>query len=117
MNKEEEADSDTRRFRAELEFVQSLANPHYCHWLAQQGYFKDKAFLNYLEYLNYWKKPEYAKYLDYPQSLAMLDILRHKETREEFAKPQYVAFVRTQLQLFRQFGSLARSCDTTKLKS
>ena len=66
-------DENARRFRSELEFVQSLANPHYCHWLSQQGYFKDTAFINYLKYLSYWKKPEYAKYLDYPQSLAMLD--------------------------------------------
>lgn len=31
--------------------------------LAQQRYFEDPAFLNYLEYLQYWKKPEYAKYI------------------------------------------------------
>lgn len=31
--------------------------------LAQRGYFKDKAFVNYLKYLLYWKEPEYAKYL------------------------------------------------------
>ena len=31
--------------------------------LAQQQYFKDDAFINYLEYLQYWKKPEYAKFV------------------------------------------------------
>lgn len=31
--------------------------------LAQNGYFKDQAFINYLKYLQYWKEPEYAKFL------------------------------------------------------
>lgn len=31
--------------------------------LAQNGHLKNKAFINYLNYLQYWKKPEYAKYL------------------------------------------------------
>ena len=31
--------------------------------LAQRGYFKEKEFINYLSYLQYWKKQEYAKYL------------------------------------------------------
>lgn len=31
--------------------------------LAQRGYFKDQAFINYLKYLQYWKEPEYAKFL------------------------------------------------------
>nr|XP_035934280.1 mediator of RNA polymerase II transcription subunit 31 isoform X2 [Halichoerus grypus] len=52
------------RFQLELEFVQCLANPNYLNFLAQRGYFKDKAFVNYLKYLLYWKEPEYAKYLN-----------------------------------------------------
>lgn len=31
--------------------------------LAQRGYFKENEFINYLGYLQYWKKQEYAKYL------------------------------------------------------
>lgn len=31
--------------------------------LAQRGYFKEQSFVNYLKYLLYWKKPEYAKFL------------------------------------------------------
>ena len=31
--------------------------------LAQQRYFQNPAFVNYLAYLQYWKRPEYAKYL------------------------------------------------------
>lgn len=33
--------------------------------LAQRGYFKDPAFVNYIKYLQYWKEPAYAKYLKY----------------------------------------------------
>lgn len=31
--------------------------------LAQRGYFKEKEFINYLDYLQYWKKQQYAVYL------------------------------------------------------
>ena len=34
----------------EVEFVNSLANPHYLHFLATNDYFEDIAFLNFLEY-------------------------------------------------------------------
>lgn len=37
--------------QVELEFVQCLSNPHYLHFLAQRPFFRDTAFLNYLEYL------------------------------------------------------------------
>jgi hypothetical protein len=33
--------------------------------LAQQQYFQDAAFINYLSYLKYWKEPEYIKYIQY----------------------------------------------------
>jgi mediator of RNA polymerase II transcription subunit 31 len=79
---------DKSRFQLEIEFVELLANPWYlqrklacagslwlsqqllnalrvvrCTDLAQARYFDDKNFLNYLEYLQYWSKPEYIKYL------------------------------------------------------
>ena len=79
-----ETDEQQRiRFQVELEFVQCFANPNYLHCmfltymfiqtlslhilftivLAQRGYFKDPAFVNYIKYLQYWKEPAYAKYL------------------------------------------------------
>ena len=81
---------DRERLTAELEFVQLLANPQYLQCehpptvhprpydilktkltlnpsppsdLAQNNYFADPAFVSYLEYLLYWKRPEYAKLL------------------------------------------------------
>jgi mediator of RNA polymerase II transcription subunit 31 len=33
--------------------------------LAQSRFFSDEAFIQYLEYLQYWKEPEYAKYIVY----------------------------------------------------
>nr|CAG4650645.1 EOG090X0JFZ [Sida crystallina] len=59
------------RFQVELEFVQCLANPNYLHFLAQRGYFKDAAFINYLKYLLYWKEPQYAKYLKQVHSITV----------------------------------------------
>jgi hypothetical protein len=31
--------------------------------LAQNKYLEDKAFLNYLQYLEYWRQPQYATYI------------------------------------------------------
>ena len=45
----------TLTFQVEMEFVQSLANPNYLHFLAQRGFMKDPCFVNYLNYLTYWK--------------------------------------------------------------
>lgn len=51
------------RFELELEFVQSLANPYYLHSLAQQGILNQPAFVNFLQYLQYWKKKDYARFI------------------------------------------------------
>lgn len=78
---EQQPSKNDRRFQIELEFIQCLANPWYLNSmlhllnrfrqshllfgldLAQQQYFKDEAFIRYLEYLQYWKQPEYAKFI------------------------------------------------------
>lgn len=36
-----------------------------CPVLAINRYFDNPAFLNYLQYLKYWKQPQYAKYIVY----------------------------------------------------
>lgn len=51
------------RFELELEFVQALANPFYLHSLAQQNIFEQPAFVNFLEYLLYFKEKEYARFI------------------------------------------------------
>jgi mediator of RNA polymerase II transcription subunit 31 len=76
-----EEDPERTRFLVELEFVQCLANPHYLRWLATEGYLRDEKFIRYLDYLQYWKKPEYAKFIIYPHCLRFLDLLQHEEIR------------------------------------
>ncbi|OXB79111.1 UNVERIFIED_CONTAM: hypothetical protein H355_005987 [Colinus virginianus] len=115
------------RFQLELEFVQCLANPNYlnCEYLmqdpekllfnslistvlAQRGYFKDKAFVNYLKYLLYWKEPEYAKYLKYPQCLHMLELLQYEHFRKELVNAQCAKFIDEQQILHWQHYSRKR---------
>jgi hypothetical protein len=43
--------------------------------LAQGQYFDEPAFVNYLAYLLYWKRPEYAHFIVYPQCLRFLELL------------------------------------------
>ncbi|XP_067941799.1 mediator of RNA polymerase II transcription subunit 31-like isoform X1 [Watersipora subatra] len=84
---------DNLRFQIELEFVQSLGNPHYLNFLAQRGYFKDKKFVNYLSYLQYWKQAQYAKCLKYPQCLYLLDLLQYEAFRKELVNTQCAKFI------------------------
>uniref|UniRef100_A0A2R8M8R4 Mediator of RNA polymerase II transcription subunit 31 n=1 Tax=Callithrix jacchus TaxID=9483 RepID=A0A2R8M8R4_CALJA len=99
----ETGDSGNRhRFQLELEFVQCLAI------LAQRGYFKDKAFVNYLKYLLYWKDPEYAKYLKYPQCLHMLELLQYEHFRKELVNAQCAKFIDEQQILHWQHYSRKR---------
>lgn len=44
-------------------FIQSQLYLYLSTVLAQRGFFKEQSFVNYLKYLLYWKKPEYAKFL------------------------------------------------------
>ncbi|KAK9470675.1 mediator complex subunit Med31 [Dipodascopsis tothii] len=71
------------RFEVELEFVQSLANPQYVNFLAQNKYLDDERFLRYLEYLEYWRRPEYVRFVAYPNCLHMLTLLKQAFFRQE----------------------------------
>ncbi|KAI8621882.1 SOH1-domain-containing protein [Chytriomyces sp. MP71] len=87
--------SDNVRLCLELEFVQCLANPKYLQFLAQQQYFADPAFINYLKYLLYWRRPEYAKLIVYPYCLEMLDNLQHESFRNAVALEHTVHLIHT----------------------
>ncbi|KAG1812569.1 SOH1-domain-containing protein [Suillus subaureus] len=77
------------KFELELEFVQSLANPYYLHSLAQQNILDQPAFINYLEYLMYWKEKDYARFIHYPHALHHLDLLQHAQFRSEMKKDEW----------------------------
>ena len=66
----------------DLEFVQMLSNMDYVIWLAHQDYFGDQTFNNYLKYLRYMHRPEYAHLLLFPQSLDILTLLTSPEVRQ-----------------------------------
>ena len=51
-----------------------------------QGYLLDGKFIRYLDYLQYWKQPQYAKFLVYPHCLRFLDLLQHEDIRKELTK-------------------------------
>lgn len=53
------------RFELELEFVQALANPYYLHSLAQQNILDQPAFINFLQYLLYFKEKDYARFIQF----------------------------------------------------
>ncbi|KNA19186.1 hypothetical protein SOVF_063710 [Spinacia oleracea] len=80
-------DDGRQRFLLELEFVQCLSNPTYIHYLAQNRYFEDEAFVGYLNYLQYWQRPEYLKFIMYPHCLYFLELLQNANFRNAMAHP------------------------------
>mmetsp|Transcript_5560 Transcript_5560/g.8507 ORF Transcript_5560/g.8507 Transcript_5560/m.8507 type:complete len:175 (+) Transcript_5560:162-686(+) len=87
----------SNRFELELEFIQCLASPAYLHHLATTGVLADTAFLKFLEYLQYWKNPEYSRFLQYPHCLYFLDLLVSNSTfRRELANVAFRNFVHEQ---------------------
>jgi mediator of RNA polymerase II transcription subunit 31 len=107
-------DSHAQRFQAELEFVCCLANPSYLHCacllcvfavhcitsrnavqnkktgLGQQGYYAQPQFIRYLGYLQYWRQPEYARFVMFPLALEALHLLQNARFRAELSKPDAV---------------------------
>ncbi|KAN0090707.1 SOH1 domain containing protein [Tylopilus felleus] len=81
--------ANRERFELELEFVQSLANPYYLHSLAQQNILDQPAFVNYLEYLQYWREKDYARFIHYPHALHHLELLQHARFRAEIKKDEW----------------------------
>eukprot|EP00898_Chlorokybus_atmophyticus_P000984 jgi/Chlat1/1887/Chrsp145S00770 len=99
---EEGSAGGRERFLLELEFVQSLANPNYVHYLAQHRYFDNPTFVKYLKYLRYWKRPEYSRFLVFPHSLYFLDLLQTEAFRTAMAYPHNKEFVHKQQFYFWQ---------------
>jgi mediator of RNA polymerase II transcription subunit 31 len=89
--------TDEQRFLIELEFVQALCNAKYLNFLAVNKYFDDPAFIQFLEYLQYFKLPQYSKHLYFPQCLAFLDALISRPNfRTQLVNDQFVEFVHQQ---------------------
>ncbi|KAJ6497816.1 SOH1-domain-containing protein [Mycena sanguinolenta] len=94
MDSEPVAESDPKainraRFELELEFVQALANPYYLHSLAQQNILDQPAFINFLEYLLYFKEKDYARFIHYPHALHHLELLQRPQFRADIRQDEY----------------------------
>jgi mediator of RNA polymerase II transcription subunit 31 len=88
--------SQDARFALELEFVMSLANPRYIHHLAKEKFLDDPSFVAYLDYLQYWREPAYARFLHYPHALYFLGQLQRPEFRKAMANPRAAEHVFSQ---------------------
>jgi len=54
--------------------------------------FEKPEFIAYLDYLQYWKKPQYAKFLSYPgPSLRALELLQQEQFRKDILIPNVMA--------------------------
>ena len=55
--------------------MSALSNPQYVSHLGSKGLFSDRAFREWCDYLQYWKRPEYVVFLPYPTCLKHLDMI------------------------------------------
>jgi mediator of RNA polymerase II transcription subunit 31 len=105
------------RFTLELEFVLSLSNPYYLSHLAltyphllnppqdpsqsssQRSSLSESEpesdaskFASYLSYLyNYWRQPEYARFLTHPgATLRNLELLQQEQFRKDIIRPDVI---------------------------
>lgn len=76
-------------FEKDLEFIQLLCNPEYIKWLHSEKYFENNDFKEYLKRLEYFKDPKYSKFLVYPQSIAILDILNGEKSDEYLSNDSF----------------------------
>lgn len=51
---------------------------------------KEAAFVNYLKYLMYWKRPEYAKFLANPICLTILTMMQEETFRASLSDPKMI---------------------------
>lgn len=65
--------------------------------------------MNYLKYLLYWKKPEYARYLKYPMCLYFLDLLQYEHFRREAVNAHCCKFIDDQAILLWQHYTRRRT--------
>jgi len=97
------------RFQVELEFVQALANVHYVAHLSDQGTLYEEEFVAFLAYLQYWHRPEYTHFIEYPQCLCMLDLLQRASFREALRNPEFVRYVLDQQDLHWKYRASANT--------
>jgi len=73
------------------QFVQSLSNPFYLQHLAVSKTLGTSEFVAYLNYLQYFKEPKYARYLSYPgPTLRTLELLQQEQFRKDVISPELV---------------------------
>ena len=104
---------DDERFLIELEFVQNLCNPKYLQYLAQNRYFQDETFMNFLRYLRYFKEVEYLRHLVFPQCLVFLDaLIDNPKFVEDLTSTFFVEHLHAQQGLYWQHGSVKPTAAT-----
>jgi mediator of RNA polymerase II transcription subunit 31 len=70
--------------------VQALGNPQYLNHLAAQKLLVNPDFVAYLDYLQYWSRPPYLKYLTYPApTLKVLQLLQKENFRRQLIDPGF----------------------------
>merc|ERR1712045_797671 len=78
--------------------------------------------VNYIGYLNYWRKYEYARHLRFPQCLVVLDLLKSSKFREAICNQTCARFIEDQILLHWQFynrkrGKIERQTDNNNKPS
>jgi mediator of RNA polymerase II transcription subunit 31 len=82
--------------------------------LAHQNFLDDPAFINYINYLQYWRTPEYSQYITYPHSLYFLELLQSADFRSKVSEYSYTTKVEEQQLLHYVFSGLNKGRNPTE---
>ena len=73
--------------------TQPFLTTHWCALcitdLAQHRYFDDAKFVEYIDYLQYWKQLPYCLYITFPHCLCFLDLLQSKNFRKALKRVDF----------------------------
>ncbi|MBW0513773.1 hypothetical protein O181_053488 [Austropuccinia psidii MF-1] len=106
-------EANQARFEEDLEFVQSLANPHFVQELTLNDTLRSETMINYLNYLKYFHDPDYARFVRYPNALKILDLLNTSEKFRTMIETQETAQLLTD-KFIQNWISLSGRLNKTK---
>lgn len=76
--------------------------------MAQNEYLDKPELIEYIEYLQYWRRPEYVRFILFPHALYFLNLLREAPFREAIKRGDYLHMVQQQHTWIWQHGRSLR---------
>ena len=77
---------------------------------------KDTTFLHYVQYLQYWRKPNYSIFITHPNALYFLEMLQEESFRKMVGNPLMVDELHNKQFYHWKWGRLNRDLENIKIE-